>query len=107
MENAPAVYGNITAVALNGGYLMADLISREALLRKMLDPIYTWEDYDEMENLVSYLPAVDAVEVVRCRECNNACDCGDPYLVCTAWGCPCDADEWCSRGKRREENAAD
>ena len=80
---------------------MADLISREALMRKMLDPIYTWQDYDEMENLVSYLPAVDAVEVVRCKDCE--------------WGGMCEAecllreidkiaDPYCAAGKRREEN---
>ena len=48
---------------------MADLIDRRAVLREMLDPKYTWEDYDEMENLLEYIPAVDAVEVVRCKDC--------------------------------------
>ena len=41
---------------------MAELIDRQAVLREMLDPKYTWEDYDEMENLLGYIPAVDAVE---------------------------------------------
>lgn len=97
---------------------MADLISREALLRKMLDPIYTWEDYDEMENLVSCLPAVDAVEVVRCKDCKWGVE-SDFYK---SYKCTIDAEydenvgeyigfvEWhradfyCAYGNRREEN---
>lgn len=54
---------------------------------------------------VDCIPAVDAVEVVRCRECQRwhtkNCAMGD-YPMYT------DADDYCSWGQRREEehNAA-
>lgn len=52
-------------------------------------------------------PAVDAVEVVRCKDCESATHCeeeGEPVrLVCPMWGANCDENEFCSRGERREE----
>ena len=53
-----------------------------------------------------YLPTIDAVEVVRCKDCkwwqdNNG---GYPHEECR-WGkgeTP-DADDYCSYGERREE----
>ena len=45
--------------------MMADLIRRKAVLDELLDPRYTWEDYDEMEYALSHVPAVDAVEVPK------------------------------------------
>ena len=100
---------------------MADLIDRQAVLREMLDPKYTWEDYDEMENLLGYIPAVDAVEVVhgywdasgryrfpsgaiacRCSECGCALSISE-YRVYNWNYCPvCGAK---MDGERREENA--
>ena len=88
---------------------MADLIDRQAVLREMLEPKYTWEDYDEMENLLGYIPAVDAVEVVRCGSpCRWLYDEPDDYCCVNHKGLvSITPDSFCSYGERREENAAD
>lgn len=50
------------------------------------------------------IPAVDAVEVVRCRECISCVTHDEQELWC-AIQCPAfltRPDDYCSRGKRRE-----
>ncbi len=43
-------------------------------------------------------PEVDAVPVVRCKECKHY---GDDHFCCYSW---CTApDDFCSRGERRED----
>lgn len=94
---------------------MADLIDKEAakeLIRatevafntRVKSPIKA-KFAEEIARLLDTLPAVDAVEVVRCKDCKYY---GDEYF------CPLrsladytDPDDYCSMGERREENAAD
>ncbi len=54
-----------------------------------------------MDNIDS-IPAVDAVEVVRCRECVKADDFGHCEMQ-NFWGT---RDDFCSRGQRREDGDA-
>lgn len=51
------------------------------------------------------IPAVDAVPVVRCRECMYSWE--DLSGLCCSYGpcvdCPVSPDFWCANGKRRED----
>ena len=86
---------------------MADLISRAALLdefRSLCGP-QTGDGWDNMgvRNLIMRQKAVDAVPVVRCRECKEyeQCaegECGTCNLIGGLW----EPNEFCSDGERRE-----
>ena len=58
---------------------------------------------DDAKEIVDQMPTVDAVEVVRCKDCKMRC----PESVCIAKHCtltgvPVDDDDFCSYGERRE-----
>ena len=63
--------------------------------------------YSEVDvvNLLSHAPTVDAVEVVRCRECkyrfgnNGHSKNGCPIIDANIW---MDDDDFCSHGERKE-----
>ena len=88
-----------------------DLISRSAL-RDQLGKyffLYDGNDFMEVMRKVEKAPAVDAVEVVRCAECvTHSYDeergrhwCNNPM---GNFGCALvKPDDFCSRGKRRED----
>lgn len=48
-------------------------------------------------------PTVDAVEVVRCRDCKKHCEANGKHY-CKFWRmyCPDDSDFFCKAGKRKE-----
>lgn len=84
---------------------MSELIERAALLAAL--------DYGRTHNagvrqIVSEAPTVDAVSVVRCRDCakRNTCDCPMGYAV--EWGIgnemPGDGD-YCCYGARMDADA--
>ena len=83
------------------------LIDADALWRKFeSEPWYDNADRDEIAlPLVDEVPTVDAVEVVRCRECryrfkNNGHDkSGCPIIDANIW---MDDDDFCSYGERKE-----
>ena len=98
------------------GMAKGDLISRKALLKELRAELRECRaDADEFggENIlwaegiefaidtVKQTMAVDAVEVVRCKDCDFACE-GSYGLVCTAWGARTDYDMFCGNGERRE-----
>ena len=85
---------------------MSDLISRSALLRMMSH----WKPYMDMglvRQAVKKVPAVDAVPVVRCRECKWF----KPYQKpvedfdgrCVVHMCETDDEEFCSIGRRKDD----
>ena len=106
---------------------MADLIPREAAIelivnkQRELCPVgrfsrnavygsdrekfdYWQEIIDEIERL----PVVDAVPVVRCRDCKewepcNEGECGTCNLIGGLW----EPHEYCSEGERRDDNGSD
>ena len=45
---------------------------------------------------------VDAVEVVRCRECKHHHDCGTHFCDALGMDCPDDSEFFCSYGERKE-----
>ena len=85
---------------------MARLIDADALWRKFEnEPWYDNEDRDEIAlQLVDDAPTVDAVEVIRCWDCNH-CDpenhhCDHP--MSTAAPLSRKPDDFCSYGERKE-----
>lgn len=56
------------------------------------------------EFIVDDIPSVDAVPVVRCRECMYSWE--DLSGLCCSYGpcvdCPVSPDFWCANGRRRE-----
>ena len=78
-----------------------DLISRSALIEAFWDDIASGNQlrYEDTEELMKNAPAVDAVEVVRCKDCKH-------YMTihCTCDGC-CISDYWyCADGERRADD---
>ncbi len=72
---------------------MSDLIRRSDLR------IYT----SATEEQIALIPAVDAVEVVRCASCRFADYVPGPMeYLCRRNGIAVKGDEFCSRGQRRE-----
>ena len=62
-----------------------------------------YREIAKLEIEVGKTPTVDAVEVVRCKDCKMRC----PESVCIAKHCtlsgiPVDDDDFCSYGERRE-----
>ena len=61
----------------------------------------------ETQRCVRELPAVDAVEVVRCKDCAEAYHSGmlpDDCVWCEDWGTATRKEGYCFKGKRREEH---
>lgn len=100
---------------------MFDLIDREALLKGACNSCDGWcnvVDCDclncesdhrcDIVNDIIYAPSVDAVEVVRCKDCRWLYDGPDDYCCCNHRGLvSIKPDDFCSHGERRGENAAD
>lgn len=74
------------------------LISREALMRGRVcnDPVRIAAMCE---------PAVDAVEVVRCKDCKHhsieETECGAKYIACNRFDEVMEADDFCSYGERK------
>lgn len=93
-----------------------DLISRSALIAEHCDGCYAFEhglcDYDACgaAKLMKEAPAVDAVEVVRCRECkwrSEDDDCTNEWWSHDGFGTFVRDGDFCSCGERRADDAAD
>lgn len=102
-----------------------DLIRRqemgEAIDRIKLDLKHEtfYSFYQKALMALNEVPTVDAVPVVRCRDCKHfdldhwETINGIPLIVaheiCTFWGggCKTDAGGYCFKGKRREEDAVE
>ena len=81
-----------------------DLISREALLEAIRTDVAPLTLSMVFQHIYS-APAVDAVEVVRCKDCRYGEDFGEEcfcHYCGSDWNLP---DHYCSYGERRENNA--
>lgn len=91
---------------------MSDLIKRDDAL-EAIKIAELGQEYDEVEKV----PSVDAVPVVRCKECDNWAtefssgrkSLGNYRCICQEWSDAEDhryvytgENEYCSRGERRE-----
>ena len=80
-----------------------DLISRAALLEAIRTDVAPFTLSMVFRHIHS-APAVDAVEVVRCRECRNHIHDDDVDFLCTITGVYTRHDDFCSYGERRADN---
>lgn len=91
-----------------------DLISRSALLAAFGEEPFVWDDLDRAEiqerndwiaytELVKAAPAVDAVEVVRCKDCEWWNRPGCAIYIVDDTDKP-KAEDYCSFGVRRRSD---
>ena len=91
---------------------MADLINRKAAIDEAYAVIVDDAVYDVVQvETLEALPSVDAVEIVRCKDCKHRCfdnrfgfmcelDTGDPYEM----GRNAYAGDWfCADGERKDD----
>lgn len=78
------------------------LISKKALLMDMeLEPD-GWYKGRIIEHHVNSSPIVDAVPVVRCRECEYACPLvQEEWVACILWSRASEADGFCHKGAKK------
>lgn len=82
--------------------MASDLISREALFDAMREEEWqSWHPLDEVDAVIAKAPAVDAVPVVRCKDCIYR------YRGSRAKCTGRRPDEFCSDGERRFKDAVD
>ena len=68
---------------------------------KQLDSLA--EGYTEAAHIIKRLsPTVDAVPVVRCKDCKHHYDCGVHFCDRLGMDCPDDSDFFCSCGERKD-----
>ena len=92
-----------------------DIISRSALLGRLADRAMILDEIDQCSaetvrvdmTIITRSPAVDAVEVVRCKDCKHcrkALDgAEDSFWGCWYWNDAVELDGYCSYGERRED----
>ena len=51
--------------------------------------------------LIEKAPTIDAVPVVRCRECKHHHDCGTHFCDALGMDCPDDSEFFCKYGERK------
>ena len=83
--------------------MSGDLISRNELLKNLDISPDEWAKGRTIERIIREAPSVDAVQVVRCRDCDMAEDIGKDYLICVGWGFRTDFDGFCYKGKKRDK----
>lgn len=85
-----------------------DLISRSALLDKLSKYFFLHDGNDFMEvmRIVANYSTVDAVEVVRCGECDlsNDSGCAEGFCWCDKWNIGRFDNDYCSEGVRRADD---
>lgn len=60
-----------------------------------------WNKLDSFDSLVCDAPTVDAVEVIRCKDCQQMLQKG----WCSLHNTPMAQEDFCSYGERRTDNA--
>ena len=58
--------------------------------------------HSKIQKLIADTPTVDAVPVVRCKDCKHHYDCGVHFCNRLGMDCPDDSDFFCSYGERKE-----
>lgn len=75
--------------------------------RMDLDVEYMFGWNDAIDSIVENAPTVDAVEVVRCKDCkwseSKYLWNGDPYTECSYLEIPMDDNNYCSWGERKDD----
>lgn len=55
-----------------------------------------------LKKLINELPTVDAVEVIRCKNCKEKCEYSPNQFYCLLSGMPIDGDDFCSLGAKMD-----
>lgn len=89
---------------------MDDLISRAAAIRALGECPYNWNDWPEeiqavddweyYKEAIENIPAVDAVQVVRCRDCKHSIE--NAKHIDVACERSYDPDFYCAAGERKD-----
>lgn len=87
---------------------MTRLIDADALSEKLCETTIFIKDGEVFQRMINDAPTVDAVEVVRCKECTKcefyAVDTGEDYMTglwCGIHQKDTTLQGFCSRGKRK------
>ena len=84
---------------------MSNLISRSALMKEVEKFFCDSKALtNDVLSLVCLIPAVDAVEVVRCKDCiysEDAYECNG-FLICPASNMEITDNDFCSCGERKD-----
>lgn len=111
VKNASWLQVTIIVHTENGGQTMRLIDADSDKLEELIyDNTYSPE-YHRIMRGIQNLPTIDAVQVVRCGECEHysADRKDDKYGVCRYWQYYTEApevcaDDFCCHGERREEN---
>lgn len=87
---------------------MAEYIEREALLSAFVLADCPFTDFEDAFEMVQNAPAADVVPVVRCKDCKYEISTQSIRESTGRHWCqyklqPCNADDFCSYGEKREE----
>lgn len=80
---------------------MNDLIERSKAVEAIYWEVMEMSNREMAESVLSDVPTVDAVEVVRCKDCRWLENDGY-HTRCRIMGLSVEAEDYCSRGERRE-----
>jgi hypothetical protein len=96
--------------------LFRKLIDPKLLLEDLGEEPHIWTDTDaeiqehsdwlRFKKMIELQPTVDAVEVVRCRDCKYWVEEKELGMFCGCWGgmlTSCKQDDFCSYGERKDE----
>ena len=80
---------------------MSDYIKREDAIDAVT---HEWQIFNGVL-AIEYIPPADVVEVVRCKDCNNADYAGCPKgrCYCMEHGTYFNSDDYCSYGENQEQ----
>ena len=79
---------------------MSEYIERETVNEVVK---HAWAKGLEPTQYIDIIPAADVAPVVRCKDCSHCSIEGALYL-CALWNHLTELDDFCSDGKRWEEN---
>ncbi len=85
---------------------MADLIDRQAAIDDAYAVIVDDAVYDVVQvETLEALPSVDAVEIIRCKDCKHYEEINQPYpqLFCRKHSIDTLDDDYCSYGERKDD----
>lgn len=61
-----------------------------------------------IHDAVNNAPTIDAVPIIRCKNCANGMESGDnKYIICCMLGVGMEFDDFCSHGERKGESSSD
>lgn len=78
------------------------LIDADAYLKKLrADPLYYLVERYGVDGTIEAMPTIDAVEVVRCKDCKHF-DGSYSYPICCRFEDNVKPDDYCSYGEKKE-----